>query len=549
MLAAAAATVFACLAPGVASADTVIVTTTDDIFSPCTPTDCTLRGALAEPAGTVIVVPAGDYELTAELTSNRDLTIQGAGPSTRLIAVDDTRVLNVLSDTLTVSDVEITGGVATDAAPSFGGGALVAAGATLRLTDSTITDNEADNAGGIWVEGSLVLTRSTVSGNDALAADPNGLGGGIGVGVTGGATLENSTVSGNTANNRGGGIHTANVVIMRNVTIAQNQALGTPSFGAGGGIRQDFGSNVNARTFASNVLLAANVGFSCGGTTGAAGFIQSVNGMSDDPVATPSCNVDPARNTLVSNAMIGSLANNGGPTRTHALLAGSPAIGAGAGCLANDQRSLLRGSVCDIGAFEFGTEAPPPPPPPPQPSPQELPPPVAGQSVNALTKSGTVKVKLPGTNAFVVLGDGQQIPVGTIVDARKGRVTLVAASNKSGGTATSDFYDGVFKVGQTKGSKPITTLKLVEKLSCPKRGKASVAAKRKKRRLWGDGKGRFRTQGSYSSATVRGTRWLTEDTCTSTVTRVVRGSVTVRDLAGKTVIVRAGKKYVAKRKP
>ena len=144
----------------------------------------------------------------------------------------------------------------------------------------------------------------------------------------------------------------------------------------------------------------------------------------------------------------------------------------------------------------------------------------------------------------------QQLPVGTIVDATKGRVTLVAASNKSGGTATADFYEGIFKVGQTKDAKPITTLTLVEKLSCPKRGKASAAAKKKKKRhLWGDGKGKFRTSGSYSSATVRGTRWMVEDSCTSTLTKVARGSVTVRDFAKKkNVIVKAGKKYVAKRK-
>ena len=171
--------------------------------------------------------------------------------------------------------------------------------------------------------------------------------------------------------------------------------------------------------------------------------------------------------------------------------------------------------------------------------------------MNAETKSGTVKIKVPGTNTFVVLGAGQQIPVGTTVDATKGRVTLVAASDKSGGTATADFYEGIFKVGQTKGAKPITTLKLVEKLTCPKRGKASTSAKKKKKRhLWGDGKGKFRTDGSYSSATVRGTKWLTQDTCTTTLTRVVRGSVTVRDFVKKkNVIVKAGKKYVAKRKP
>ena len=160
-----------------------------------------------------------------------------------------------------------------------------------------------------------------------------------------------------------------------------------------------------------------------------------------------------------------------------------------------------------------------------------------------------MKIKLPGTSRFVVLGE-QQLPVGTTVDATKGRVTLVAAADNKGGTATADFYDGIFKIGQTKGATPITTLTLVEKLSCPKRGKASTAAKKKKRRLWGDGKGKFRTQGSYSSATVRGTQWLTEDTCTTTLTRVVRGSVTVRDFVKKkNVIVKAGKKYVAKRKP
>jgi hypothetical protein len=162
---------------------------------------------------------------------------------------------------------------------------------------------------------------------------------------------------------------------------------------------------------------------------------------------------------------------------------------------------------------------------------------------------GTVKVRLPGTNRFVVLDDDQQIPVGTVIDTTNGRVTLVAAADRSGGTATAAFYDGVFRIGQTKGAAPGTTLKLVEKLSCP-RGSASAAAKKKKkRRLWGDGSGRFRTEGSYSSATVRGTRWLTEDRCASTLTRVAQGRVAVRDFVKKkTVIVRAGHKYVATRR-
>ena len=175
--------------------------------------------------------------------------------------------------------------------------------------------------------------------------------------------------------------------------------------------------------------------------------------------------------------------------------------------------------------------------------PPELPPPVAGKSVNAFTARGTVRVKLRGRKRFVTLGPGQQIPVGTTVDTLKGRVTLAAA-----GDQTATFYDGVFRIGQTKRARPTTTLTLVEPLRCGG-GKASAAAKRKKkRRLWGDGKGRFRTKGRYSSATVRGTKWLTEDRCGSTLTRVTRGRVAVRDIAKrKTVIVPAGKRYVARR--
>ncbi len=185
---------------------------------------------------------------------------------------------------------------------------------------------------------------------------------------------------------------------------------------------------------------------------------------------------------------------------------------------------------------------------PQQPQEEQLPPPEAGKTVNAEPTSGTVTIKLKGTNKFVELKEGEQVPVGSVLDTTKGRVTLVAASDKSGGTATADFYAGIFKVGQTKGSKPTTTLELVEKLSCPKAGNASVAARRKKkRRLWGDGSGSFRTEGSYSSATVRGTKWLVEDQCKSTLTKVARGKVAVRDLVKrKTVIVKAGTQYVAR---
>ena len=108
------------------------------------------------------------------------------------------------------------------------------------------------------------------------------------------------------------------------------------------------------------------------------------------------------------------------------------------------------------------------------------------------------------------------------------------------------FSGGRFKISQNGG---ITTLTLSEPLDCRKaNGKAAAAAKKPKtRKLWGDGKGKFRTKGQYSAATVRGTRWLVQDTCTTTLTRVAQGVVSVRDaVKKKTFILRKGKSYTAR---
>jgi len=171
------------------------------------------------------------------------------------------------------------------------------------------------------------------------------------------------------------------------------------------------------------------------------------------------------------------------------------------------------------------------------------------KTVNVAPAGGTVRIKLPGSNQFVELREGEQIPVGTSIDTTDGRVTLVAAANKTGATATADFYDGIFKVGQTKGSKPITTLKLNGPKPQCGAGAAAVGetSARRRRRLWGSGSGRFRTRGRYSAATVSGTQWLTEDNCKGTLTRVEEGVVKVRDFRkDKTVTVRAGNKYLAR---
>jgi FG-GAP-like repeat/FG-GAP repeat len=158
------------------------------------------------------------------------------------------------------------------------------------------------------------------------------------------------------------------------------------------------------------------------------------------------------------------------------------------------------------------------------------------------------------TPVAIAVGDYNGDGLADLAIANRGGDSVTILLRVPGGTfiseASADFFDGLFKLTQTKGSMPLTTLTLTERLSCPRKASASAAAKtKKKRRLWGDGSGRFRTKGKHSAATVVGTRWLTQDRCASTLTRVVRGTVRVRDLVKrKTVIVRAGKRYTARAK-
>jgi hypothetical protein len=179
--------------------------------------------------------------------------------------------------------------------------------------------------------------------------------------------------------------------------------------------------------------------------------------------------------------------------------------------------------------------------------PAPLPPPVAGKTINAKLKAGKVRFRLPGQTAFVELTAPQQLPIGTTFDTTAGRVTLTSAADAQGATQHAWFYEGTFTVGQTTGAQPLTTLTLAGALPDCTKGARAAATTRKQRHLWGDGKGRFRTGGRFSSATVRGTRWVVSDRCDGTLTRVVRGSVTVRDrVHDRTVILHAGQQYLAR---
>jgi hypothetical protein len=191
----------------------------------------------------------------------------------------------------------------------------------------------------------------------------------------------------------------------------------------------------------------------------------------------------------------------------------------------------------------FTTPAEPSPPTSPSPpSPEPQPQPQPESAITAEETSGEVFVKLPGSNRYVSLQGLRGIPLGSVVDAEEGRVRITSANHDG----SAEFYAGIFKVLETKGPRPITEARLVEKLGpCPS-GKRASASAATRRRLWGNGKGRFRTRGKYSSGAVRGTKWLVEDRCSGTLTRVRRGRVKVRDFVkDKDVVVRAGESYLA----
>jgi hypothetical protein len=211
----------------------------------------------------------------------------------------------------------------------------------------------------------------------------------------------------------------------------------------------------------------------------------------------------------------------------------------------------------------FTTAAAPPPPAPaaiPAAPPAAAAPITLGQSVGVAPLKGTVTLKVPGAAGFTALGAGATVPVGAVLDTRRGTVQLTTALD-GGQTQTATFHSGVFQVRQSATGHGLTDIVLRgPALKCPRvrrsrsataRG-AAVQARRRppKRQLWGrDRGGRFRTHGKNSVATVRGTSWVTTDTCAGTRTTVREGSVSVRDTRRhRTVLVRAGKSYLARRR-
>lgn len=197
-------------------------------------------------------------------------------------------------------------------------------------------------------------------------------------------------------------------------------------------------------------------------------------------------------------------------------------------------------------------------------------PPEVGRSVVVRPISGVILI-VPQTSTDpntrldvpasppVPLDDERNIPIGSVVDTRLGTVEMTTAVDRAGKVQRGQFHSGPFQVFQREADGATADLALrggksfaiCGRQSGPGRPVFAARAKRRKgkliRRLWADAKGRFRTGGRFAAATVRGTRWLTEDRCEGTLVRVARGTVVVHDaVLDRDVEVNAGERYLAR---
>lgn len=374
------------------------------IFSTGTDTiiNSTISTNTAQNGGGIYIFPGGSVDLiNSAVTANQALIGYGGGIS------------NTLNASLTLTATTVSGNTAS----YLGGGIANDHGATASLTGSTVSNNSAPNGGGIGnlglinitnsqisnnsgytgggiynennvslnksivsenttsVSGSGIRNRGTLSLRDTMVMNNSATSNGVsGAGITneGNTVMFNSSIVDNTATNNGAGITNFGVFRLVNSTVSGNSPGGivnastlemynvtvtnNASNSVGGGL-----FNFSYATL-QNTIIGGNFGSAgpsdCFGTLTSGGYnlIQNTTG----------CTIsgDTTGNILGVDPILAPLQDNGGPTLTHALLTGSPAIDAGnpTGCkeyhrrvLTVDQRGVSRpqGTACDIGAFEY----------------------------------------------------------------------------------------------------------------------------------------------------------------------------------------------------
>jgi hypothetical protein len=298
--------------------------------------------------------------LNSAITGNTAGTTDHGGSGAGIYSTADT--LTIINSTVSNN----TAWIGNDFSGGAGGGIISDYG-TLEISNTTISSNQAGiDGGGLSISGTATITKSTISGNTAGLFSPVGpIGIGGGIETFGTLTIINSTISGNNAHGstfkgggEGGGIYNGGSVDIGNSTLTGNHADvhggsiygGTFDIGNsilnGGGPENIYGATVTSHGY--NVCSDDGGGF--------------LNGPGDQ---------------INTNPLLGSLQDNGGPTFTHALQPGSPAIDAGDPKFTPppyyDQRGpvfwRVRNGRIDVGSFEVQAGTTPSPTPTPTASP------------------------------------------------------------------------------------------------------------------------------------------------------------------------------------
>jgi hypothetical protein len=382
--------------------------------------DCSLRSAIQnanlDPDADTITMGAGTFTVATPLDElHYTLTISGAGA--RSTAIDGGGVVQIIFDVdsgqpIAISDLTIRGAAAgTNGAVSVGNAGpltltrlaivdnatpgLLMNGGTVQLRSSLVARNTAPVAGGVVNQGNagiLTVADSSIVQNTALpASDSQPLAFTGGLVNTGAATVINSTIAGNRVAPSATALGGDNIEDVR----AGATALGL-------------------MRISNSIVSDASPNGNCGGAIETAGHNIDSDGTCSFVATSDHPGVDP---------LLLALADNGGPTDTRAIAAGSPAVDAGAGCAATDQRGVARpaGAACDIGAFEspFTVPAPPAPVPPVTP-----PGPTADTTAPKLVVSGVAKtVKRKAFNAGLKVKVGANEPIAA-------ELTLLATPRK-----------------------------------------------------------------------------------------------------------------------
>jgi CSLREA domain-containing protein len=319
-----------------------------------------LGGGVSNPAGTLHVIGSAVSDNLATQGGGIYNAFGGSVSLTKSVVSGNVAFENLgggISSTggsLSITDSTVSG---NDAVGDLGGGIFHSMHGVLTIVRSTITGNRAGTAGGgiLHNSGTMTMTGSTVSGNFA-----GGSGGGIGLGDS--ATIVDSTISGNRAAVSGGGIQSlgGQSIDLMNDTLTANWAdWDGDGNGDGGGFFRGAGAVVLVNTVLAGNHDGGNEAPDCSGDLATQGF--NLVGVNTSCISSPGTGDRLGTTVAPIDARFAPLENNGGPTSTHALLPGSPAIGngspltpgsGGSACPSRDQRGVPR-SDCDIGAYEL----------------------------------------------------------------------------------------------------------------------------------------------------------------------------------------------------